>query len=106
MVFVDGTFKSCPKLFMQLFTIHFINNNHYILLVFCLFPDKRKETYMQNFQILYDELNNLNPLNHILITNLNFHQKFGQQLMQLLLEQQIFANHFIHILIQYFMWHI
>jgi hypothetical protein len=29
-IFVDGTFKNCPKLFYQLFTIHGGLNNNYI----------------------------------------------------------------------------
>jgi hypothetical protein len=33
-IFVDGTFKSCPKLFYQLITIHGRLNNNYIPLVY------------------------------------------------------------------------
>lgn len=44
-IYVDGTFSYCPKLFLQLFTLHGLKGDHYIPLVFFLFPDKRKETY-------------------------------------------------------------
>lgn len=33
-IYVDGTFKYCPKLFYQLFTIHGLSNGYYIPLVF------------------------------------------------------------------------
>ena len=36
-IFVDGTFKSCPKLFTQFFTVHGLKNNNYIPLVFFYF---------------------------------------------------------------------
>lgn len=33
-LFVDGTFKSCPKMFYQLFTIHGVKNHNYTPLIF------------------------------------------------------------------------
>jgi hypothetical protein len=44
-VFVDGTFKSCPKLIYQLFTIHGVKYNNYFPLVFFLLPNKNSITY-------------------------------------------------------------
>ena len=38
-IFVDGTFKCCPKYFEQLYTIHGFNLGHYVPLVFALFID-------------------------------------------------------------------
>jgi hypothetical protein len=35
-IFIDGTFKCCPKFFEQLYTIHGYSNGHYIPLVFAL----------------------------------------------------------------------
>jgi len=58
--YVDGTFKSCPKIFMQMFTIHTIHNNHYIPLIFCLLPNKQKEIYTQTFRMLCNECEKLN----------------------------------------------
>lgn len=44
-VLMDGTFKSSPSLFYQLFTIHGYRNGHYVPLVFCLLPNKEERTY-------------------------------------------------------------
>jgi hypothetical protein len=43
-IFLDGTFKYCPKYFLQLFTLHGYYNGHYIPLAFCLLKDKLTET--------------------------------------------------------------
>jgi len=48
--YVDGTFKSCPKHFYQLFTIHDPKNNVYLPLVFFLLTDKCNTTYKCAFQ--------------------------------------------------------
>ncbi|KAL4130748.1 hypothetical protein QTP88_008140 [Uroleucon formosanum] len=50
--YVDGTFKSCPKHFYQLFTIHGLKNDVYLPLVFFLLPDKCNTTYKCAFQHL------------------------------------------------------
>jgi hypothetical protein len=42
-VFVDGTFKSCPKLIYQLFTIYGVKDNNYFPFVF--FPTAQQEQY-------------------------------------------------------------
>lgn len=55
-VYMDGTFSYCTKHFLQLFTIHGLNNGHYIPLVFCLLPDKRSETYVRLFEMLTTEI--------------------------------------------------
>jgi len=39
-LFVDGTFKSCPKMFYQLFTIHGVKNHNYTPLIFFLLTGK------------------------------------------------------------------
>jgi len=36
-IFMDGSFSYCPKYFYQLFTIHTVNNGHYIPLFFFSF---------------------------------------------------------------------
>lgn len=41
-LFVDGTFKSCHKMFYQLFTIYGIKNNNYTPLLFFLLTGKSK----------------------------------------------------------------
>lgn len=54
--YVDGTFKSVPSLFLQLFTIHGYRNNNYVPLVFCLLPSKKKSTYESAFRHLVAEM--------------------------------------------------
>ena len=44
-VFMDGTYKCCPKFFYQLYTLHGFKNGHYIPLVYCLLPGKSEEVY-------------------------------------------------------------
>lgn len=51
-IYVDGTFNYCPKYFLQMFTIHILKNGHYIPLVFCLLPNKNKNTYLLALQII------------------------------------------------------
>ncbi|XP_022164638.1 uncharacterized protein LOC111029781 [Myzus persicae] len=45
-VFVDGTFKSCPKQFYQLFSIFIKVQNSYVPVVFSLLPNKTTDTYI------------------------------------------------------------
>lgn len=54
-IFLDGTFRYCAQHFLQLFTIHILENGHYIPLAFCLLPDKRQTTYENAFRLLRDE---------------------------------------------------
>ncbi|KAE9544414.1 hypothetical protein AGLY_001593 [Aphis glycines] len=50
-IYVDGTFKSCPKFFHQIFTIHgYVNNKVYIPLVFGILGNKELGTYIQFFK--------------------------------------------------------
>lgn len=51
-LFIDGTFDYAPKLWYQFFTIHAIDNEHYIPLVFCLLPNKEQSTYERLFELL------------------------------------------------------
>ena len=39
-IFVDGTFRFCPKFFYQLYTIHGFRNRHFVPLVFALLSRK------------------------------------------------------------------
>ena len=41
----DGTFKACPKLFYQLYTIHAEVHGQILPLVFSLLPSKSKKCY-------------------------------------------------------------
>lgn len=51
-IYVDGTFSYCPKFLTQLFTIHTVENGHYIPLVFILLPNKQSNTYFEAFKLL------------------------------------------------------
>jgi hypothetical protein len=57
-IFMDGTFKYCPKYFLQLFTLHGYYNGHYIPLAFCLLKDKLTETYAKclTIKIVWNEV--------------------------------------------------
>lgn len=70
-ILVDGTFKSCPKLFTQFFTIHGLSNGNYIPLVFFLLIDKSIETYKKAFLHLNSECikNNINFLPKMLFAD-------------------------------------
>ncbi len=47
--YVDGTFKTAPSLFHQLYSIHGVQFNSVIPSVFGLLPDKRESTYERFF---------------------------------------------------------
>ena len=51
-LFIDGTFKSCPKHFFQLYTIHGSKNGHYLPLVVALLPSKSKQCYNKMWSLL------------------------------------------------------
>ncbi|KAF0765682.1 MULE domain-containing protein, partial [Aphis craccivora] len=53
-IFVDGTFKSYPSLFTQIFTVHGLQNDKYIPL-FCLLPDKESKSYENAFLQMLSE---------------------------------------------------
>lgn len=55
LLFVDGTFKSCPKLYYQLFTIHGVVKNNYVPLVYFLLLSKTTNCYTAAFQHLIEE---------------------------------------------------
>lgn len=58
---VDGTFKSAPALFLQLFVIHGQRNNVTFPLVYCLLPNKTQATYIRMLTALKDLVPDLNP---------------------------------------------
>ena len=44
-LFIDGTFKCCPRYFYQLYTIHGCKNGNYVPLLYCLLPLKSEACY-------------------------------------------------------------
>uniref|UniRef100_A0A2S2NXU0 MULE transposase domain-containing protein n=1 Tax=Schizaphis graminum TaxID=13262 RepID=A0A2S2NXU0_SCHGA len=59
-LYVDGTFKSCPKPFYQLFIIHGAKNANYTPLVFFLLTGKTTEIYKNAFSNLINKMCELN----------------------------------------------
>ena len=47
---MDGTFKLCPEIFYQIYTIHALNNNQVFPGVFAPLPNKNKDTYNRLFR--------------------------------------------------------
>ena len=56
--FMDGTFKTAPGLFYQLYTVHCMTNDRVIPCVYALLPNKRQNTYDR----LFNEIINLAPV--------------------------------------------
>ena len=68
-LFGDGTFRSCPKEFYQIYTIIAHKNGNYIPVAFFLLPGKSMEIYIamfQMFQKIYFQVNGAQILNKIL----------------------------------------
>lgn len=59
--YMDGTFASCPNLFYQLFTIHYLENRTAFPMVFALLPNKQQSTYQQLFTQMKDFGSELKP---------------------------------------------
>lgn len=64
--FVDGTFKSCPQQFKQIFTIHVdvgssAEETNIIPVVYGFLPDKRKVTYERFFHLVKESIPDWNP---------------------------------------------
>ena len=47
--FSDGTFKVCPEIFYQLYTLHALINERVIPCIYALLPNKTEETYHRFF---------------------------------------------------------
>ena len=65
--FLDGTFKSSPVQFMQLYTVHGLTNHRNIVGAYALLPNKRRATYVE----MLTEVQRLtrNAMPHSLITD-------------------------------------
>ena len=53
----DGTFRSCPSLFYQCYSIHHLENSIAIPSLFILLPNKTKAVYFDMFSVLKSLLN-------------------------------------------------
>ena len=54
----DGTFKVCPALFYQMYTIHAVMNCHTVSLIYMLLQKKTEATYVRPFS----QIKEINPL--------------------------------------------
>lgn len=51
-VVVDGTFKTAPKLFKQVFTMHVVLQNHCIPIVYALLSNKKRSSYTKVLEVV------------------------------------------------------
>ena len=51
-IYVDGTFRTCPTLFYQIFSLHGFKNGKQFPLVYALLPDKTRQTYSRLFELV------------------------------------------------------
>lgn len=58
-LYMDGTFKSSPRLFHQVYTIHVFKHGKQFLVVYCLLPGKSRDVYAKVFTILSDAMDDL-----------------------------------------------
>ncbi|XP_064649980.1 uncharacterized protein LOC135501673 [Lineus longissimus] len=59
--FADGTFKTVPLIFFQLFTIHVLLNDSVTACIYALLPNKTQETYARLFTTIRQLIPNANP---------------------------------------------
>ena len=57
---MDGTFKSVPDIYLQLFTIQVFEGDKLIPLIYCLLSTKTRAMYSDVFRYLKDKASNLN----------------------------------------------
>ena len=54
--FEDGTFKVCPIIFFQVFTLHGLVQDSIIPCIYALVPNKSEDTYRRFFEEVRDTL--------------------------------------------------
>lgn len=57
-VYMDGTFRVCPRLFYQVFTLHIFRHGQQFPVVYFLLPRKARETYNKAFTMLKEAAQN------------------------------------------------
>ena len=55
-IYIDGTFKTCPRLYTQLFTVHGLYFGAVVPFVYVLLADKRADTYYKVINIVWDAI--------------------------------------------------
>ena len=61
-IFVDGTFRSCPHPYNQIFTVHALVQDHVVVLVICLMVNRDIGSYRQVFQVLKNKILEPSPM--------------------------------------------
>lgn len=51
-IFADGTFTYCPSYFYQLYTIHILQNNYYLPLIYCFLNSKSTDKYKEMWTLI------------------------------------------------------
>ena len=51
-LWMDGTFKCCPTIFKQIYTMHIKLFNQFFPVLMAFLPDKREVTYCRMFQLI------------------------------------------------------
>ena len=54
-IYVDGTFRTSPALFYQIFTVHAFKNGQQHPLAYCPLPDKTRASYQRAFDLLIEK---------------------------------------------------
>jgi len=58
--YADGTFKVCPEVFYQLYTLHAQSGGSIFPCVFALLPNKTEGTYRRFFEHIFNQINHNN----------------------------------------------
>ena len=58
--FSDGTFKLCPEIFFQIYTLHALSNNEVLPCVFALLPSKTEATYTNFLMTILNAVRRIN----------------------------------------------
>ena len=84
--YADGTFKTVPQIFVQMYTIHCVHLNNVIPAVYALLPNKTQQTYTEMFQALKSLQDGLNPTSIMVDFEKSavnaIHQEFGETKVQ------------------------
>lgn len=74
-LWMDGTFKSVPNIFCQLYTIHGMPFKGVMIpLVYCILPNKTRETYQRVFELLAQSSGNLNLMLQPRLIHIDFEE--------------------------------
>jgi hypothetical protein len=83
--FLDGTFKTAPSIFFQLYTIHALVHERTIPCIYALLPNKSQATYTSLLQQLMTLHANLNPVTLMV----DFEQAMINSIQQVLPNAQV-----------------